>query len=997
MTKIFLYATDQLLSVSANPTIAAGDVQTVEVHIDFSEEWDGLARSAVFFTAEDQVPYEMVLNKNGECVIPHEVLAEAGTLYIGVRGVNADEALVKTSTLVKYKIKEGAPAGEGTTVEPTPDVYQQLLTLCHTSMQELQELFNENTENLVAQFEAAMTEVGLTYELLWENPDPSVPFAVDAAANVALGADVIGKYDSFCITYKWNTSNAYDQYYLLLSNRLAPDGNYVTGVPGGHVNCMVDYTSLNQAPMPIRRQCMVALDKSYIYIGKCISVLASDKTDYSAYLVPGKIYGIKENALLNENVLALKNQAEAAAKTVQALSEYATEALEDMQAKYEDMAENYDYLVEAKEDGGDDLLTKVLSGDDYAMHNSKAGGIKLLSIDGKTEQDGTSGAQLAKSVYVGNSLGIYAVALRLDAELKPSTTYTITFNGTVGNGYYTNEALFTNSSYMTVENGLVTVTCTTKDTLPSEQYTEGSGWIILKNSKENSTNSFTDVMLNAGSTALPWEPYTGGQPSPNPEYPQEIRSVVVNEVKARGTQLFDTSKLTAKTQGSVTVSFENGKIITSGDASNVTTIDTRYKYSNEETVRMLSGIDSLTLSVDELSNAYPVVYLRDKDSNEVIANCSIDSSKTVKTLDISTVDLSKCVLQIGAYMMSSQGAKFRTAKVMLNAGTEALPWEEYRSNSITLSQPIELNGIGDVMDELTPDGVVRKVAKYNGSWSIGAISSSSSGQRLTARAYDMVTTPHCPVLCSHAIFAEKSPYNTVGDYIATSEAYNNKIDLRFSEVRFASSEEVNAWIEENNVETYYQLATPITEPLPTADQIALRSLLSYDGVTYLETSSLQDALLEPGQKVQPTITVQYGTSAVGALALENRNLIEVNEILAGGGNDADGYLTKDNFSTLVAEGEVSTLQSAIQITNATLFKGATFTGSGRGKLFVQFNYDNYGPTIKIDGTDIGVVRGSAAGTTGSPTVEIEFLSSFEVKAVSNTSDQQAVICNAVFY
>ena len=30
------------------------------------------------------------------------------------------------------------------------------------------------------------------------------------------------------------------------------------------------------------------------------------------------------------------------------------------------------------------------------------------------------------------------------------------------------------------------------------------------------------VMLNAGSSALPWEPYTGGKPSPSPEYPQEI-------------------------------------------------------------------------------------------------------------------------------------------------------------------------------------------------------------------------------------------------------------------------------------------------------------------------------------------------------------------------------------------------------------------------------------------------------------------------------------------
>lgn len=32
------------------------------------------------------------------------------------------------------------------------------------------------------------------------------------------------------------------------------------------------------------------------------------------------------------------------------------------------------------------------------------------------------------------------------------------------------------------------------------------------------------VMLNAGDTAFPWEPYTGGKPSPSPDYPQEIQS-----------------------------------------------------------------------------------------------------------------------------------------------------------------------------------------------------------------------------------------------------------------------------------------------------------------------------------------------------------------------------------------------------------------------------------------------------------------------------------------
>lgn len=49
-------------------------------------------------------------------------------------------------------------------------------------------------------------------------------------------------------------------------------------------------------------------------------------------------------------------------------------------------------------------------------------------------------------------------------------------------------------------------------------------------------------MLNAGSTALPWEPYTGGKPSPNPDYPQELISAGDKgnvELQVEGKNLLD--------------------------------------------------------------------------------------------------------------------------------------------------------------------------------------------------------------------------------------------------------------------------------------------------------------------------------------------------------------------------------------------------------------------------------------------------------------------------
>jgi hypothetical protein len=64
---------------------------------------------------------------NGKCTVPHEVLAKPGELLIGIRGVNPEGQVIRATTLVKYRIESGAPAGDGTVVEPTPDVYQQIL------------------------------------------------------------------------------------------------------------------------------------------------------------------------------------------------------------------------------------------------------------------------------------------------------------------------------------------------------------------------------------------------------------------------------------------------------------------------------------------------------------------------------------------------------------------------------------------------------------------------------------------------------------------------------------------------------------------------------------------------------------------------------------------------------------------------------------------------------------------------------------------------------
>lgn len=71
------------------------------------------------------------------------------------------------------------------------------------------------------------------------------------------------------------------------------------------------------------------------------------------------------------------------------------------------------------------------------------------------------------------------------------------------------------------------------------------------NGSANDTATFADIQLEKGSTATAYEPYTGGKPSPSPEYPQEIKNVgkwneetqkYEVDVKITGKNLFDMNK-----------------------------------------------------------------------------------------------------------------------------------------------------------------------------------------------------------------------------------------------------------------------------------------------------------------------------------------------------------------------------------------------------------------------------------------------------------------------
>ena len=125
-TIIKLKTVDQRLTIVQQPVLSSGDVGTVRVEYELDNFWEGYATSGTFFTGrQPENIYEQPLTA-GACVVPWEVLQEEGVLYIGLRGADST-GLVKTAAPIRYRVERGSPSGNGTSAEPTPDVYQQLM------------------------------------------------------------------------------------------------------------------------------------------------------------------------------------------------------------------------------------------------------------------------------------------------------------------------------------------------------------------------------------------------------------------------------------------------------------------------------------------------------------------------------------------------------------------------------------------------------------------------------------------------------------------------------------------------------------------------------------------------------------------------------------------------------------------------------------------------------------------------------------------------------
>lgn len=163
------------------------------------------------------------------------------------------------------------------------------------------------------------------------------------------------------------------------------------------------------------------------------------------------------------------------------------------------------------------------------LPNSLDAPLERLELGGKTEQVQTTGAQLLKPK--DGSYTVFGVSVDIaNGEIKLSGTATSSGGRTIRlsepfllkAGTYSSEVdgkidfiLSKNSDNSYLVNLAVKNFNVNEDT---EVY------VGLNVMAQNTYNNKYHIMLNSGNIPLPYEPYTGGKPSPSPEYPQEIKN-----------------------------------------------------------------------------------------------------------------------------------------------------------------------------------------------------------------------------------------------------------------------------------------------------------------------------------------------------------------------------------------------------------------------------------------------------------------------------------------
>lgn len=255
---------------------------------------------------------------------------------------------------------------------------------------------------------------------------------------------------------------------------------------------------------------------------------------------------------------------------------------------YEEVSQKADEAVRTKADA----IVCTASGSNIVVNDSSNDYLRNLKLFGKTEQSTTSGKQLldidtAKINYINPGTGVEEAndSWKNTPSISCKANATYTFSMKTKDFFQMTVAFYdANKNFISGDS---------KADYNITQYTfttpNNASFMRVAYSFKLSSGEVArdDIMLNEGTEPLPWEKFTGLQPSPNPNYPQKLDS------KGKWGNLLENTAETQTINGG-TVTINKDKSITfNGTFTSITHIYINRNVSLEEGKKyILSGCPS---------------------------------------------------------------------------------------------------------------------------------------------------------------------------------------------------------------------------------------------------------------------------------------------------------------------------------------------------------------------------------------------------------------------
>ena len=708
--------------------IVSGIAKLEGIEFIFSDEWDSFTKTAVIYVDEyDKTTAIKLLVENNKIEasqLPSSLFKEDCELFVGIFGDSENGQRI-TSTVVCQPIKEGTPVDVAD--EVSPDIYNQIINIMSETKALVKEATDkveingeylekasekatdaENSANKAKEYLNAAEQNKSEVEKLTEQSkkySESASFSAKSASESASSASVSASSASqSALNAEGSATNAGTS----ATNAAASEKN----AKASEESVKKSESNVNQAVTEFeqkRADSIAEINKTTTDSKNAINTLTTNSKKEISDLTDAKKTELnKINNDITNNASSLKEAIVNAADAKK--EEINQKGLEVLQSIPEDMGKIQDTT----------LIKSTESGTEINLTDSSDMNIQELHLFGKSEQKTTKGIQLLnlKDAKGGTGDGV-TYTPNGDGSFKKTGTATgqignIWLKGgyysdwenrtpiitlEVGKSYYIKDcAIFQGQTIIASGNGQVI-------NVKGEKYPEEIKITGIRNIGFTLNKTYNEVIypiIAESSTVVDWEEYTGGQPSPSPDYPQEIVSVENPKLNISGKNILK--------QSVPTVSFDKNTKVTKLEES-----ENKIKIKINEVGEYIYISIPLKNIIKEIkaNKAYTIVF----NNATQISNCFFGSGNaTIKLTNYAYCKENKVVLKtlselpnnpkqyyiyIGIYNKKGNIAGFDDIAVFEG------DYSNVNINSIEPYKPLqtatlnyELNGIDDVRDEL---------------------------------------------------------------------------------------------------------------------------------------------------------------------------------------------------------------------------------------------------------------------------------------------------------